>query len=1602
MESCALNLDQALERLRAVQEVEPATEAAREVLEAARTCCDAPVNLAALTQAAEVLLEVLARLSISPSEPGASDRAADADGAWVKFKGVVHEFVDLARLQAVRRAAYPAEPNQPGGQWIEAILKLIERSDFTVGHLLRQRATQYPDKTLFVVPQGERVTEYSFRTVLEAAERIARALMALLGEDPIVALYTPNRVEGALVDLACLGHGIFNTMVPGNIVETQLEHILLESKTRLLVVSGAEQVQRALAVQQAVPSVEWIVTLDPLPTVPGAHVIFWTQFLERADEVPAFVVQQRLAGVKARQVATTMHTSGTTGLPKGIKFSHLNLTSKRYCRAAALPEIGEDDVFLCFLPLYHTFGRYLEMLGALHLGATYIFAESAATETLIHHMKQFQPTALISVPKKWADLHRRVAASDEPPDDPEEVGRMLRELTGGRLCWGLSAAGRLDPTIFRFFQFHGIDLLSGYGMTEATGGVTMTPPGGYLENSIGKALPGIELGFGEDLELKLRGPYVTEGYTNEDDNTEVFRDGWLCTGDVVSVDNAGYLRHVDRKKDIYKNASGRTIAPQRVEALFADFPAVARVFAVGDGREYVTLLIRPNLSYADVDFAHMPKAALREYFRGLVVECNRFLAPFERVVNFALIDRDFVLERGELTPKGSFRRARVEENFRDLIEPMYVSNTIDRVVCGLRVKVPIAFLQHIGATESGTRADDEGLFFSAINTHLRIGPDPLRTDRVWVGNCCYDCVGAVLELDDWLRLPSLWVGNAELARMAGDSILLWSLQRSQRDQRCRMVRIARPSCEVDDCVDRLEAAQGQAPGLLTVHAAAVALAGGETPAALRAVDFLGRVITSGWVRYEGLAEFHLRCAAQHADGAVRGRAFVALFEHQPAERFYETASAFCGSLNQFLDSEVCRRLAQIGFRPQHWSAFSQALAELRRRVTRTVASALARGLGEDAAEVLQLEKFILGLLRALGNVALLEVSFHLPVRRELTAWQLAPVPESISRVAAEVAQQLALELRESLGTPNPRAVDPAAGKAYTWADTLRFEDGIDCEEQARMTRALCDTCLVREAVYLLYAQRLIDLEDLEPGSVWISLGETRFGRSVYHAGVRLRSGERCDFTVYVRGAALRETFETDLHLMCLAAGVEGESPLTPQLGGYWPEYGLATLGHIPAEPVESIIRYMHSHPNHVVRQELKESWLHLAWSALAAAFEFYLRTERRWMLTGTVTRDIAVPLNDFEQNARVFSVAGWRPFCTPLDMIVKLKRAFLDRVRFHFPILAPETEDEVLFAAAIEVLGLDEGTAFLAEALAEAEQAQGLGEETEKLCGRIKTYVEAVRESGYMPRTLHFAIARYHAWAGQVPEADVHTRAAQLRELQHNYGLDVLARKFPATRLRLYAETVLRDSPGDGRTVIESAIQRLRAGDDIKEVLGRLYHDLRDKLPGHDQQYFLTRAAYPHLELDEKAELVITLEAGPSRAELVTVHLDRVGKELRVRPAADAREVDRLHRIFHAGGLGGGYTGGEKLLVVVDQLSYVVGGAAYIRRTPGHVLLEKIAVMQRCRGRGIGQLLLQEFIRRQAAEGVTLVSAEFIRASWLSQFGFKSHPRCAGVVHEIR
>ncbi|HTP28359.1 MAG TPA: AMP-binding protein, partial [Anaeromyxobacteraceae bacterium] len=572
--------------------------------------------------------------------------------------------------------------------WTRLLIPVIERADYTLGEVLRSREETDP-RTLALRVLGPDGCGLTVADVARRTRSIARGLLALLADEPQgkVALLSENSLESALCDLACLTNGIVDLPIPANTVPEQVVYILRQSRAHVLIASDEEQVSKVLPALASLPDLHHLVVSSR--SCAGHHGLL---SLEQAVDQSGgpfddLARSARVSALRSRDLATIMYTSGTTGRPKGIVFTHLNIVSKRLCRGFALRRVSEGDVFLCYLPLYHTFGRWLDLTGSLWWGATYVFARSTSQAMLLEDFKSVRPTVFISVPKKWIELHE-TAMQQAACDDPEETAAHLKALTGGRLRYGLSAAGYLDPAVFMAFHRAGIELCSGYGMTEATGGVTMTPPGEYVDQSIGKPLPGIECRRAEDGELLIRGPYVSEGYFGPQGVERALdAEGWFATGDLVSVDPDGHFRIVGRKKEIYKNRAGQTIAPQRIENLYRDFDAVAQAFLVGDHRDHNTLLIWPNYEKLPALRERSP-AQMTELISSLVASANRFLAPFERVLAFQTLPRALDAEHGELTHKGTYRREVIEENWAALIAKLYEQKYLSIAVDGAFLRIP--------------------------------------------------------------------------------------------------------------------------------------------------------------------------------------------------------------------------------------------------------------------------------------------------------------------------------------------------------------------------------------------------------------------------------------------------------------------------------------------------------------------------------------------------------------------------------------------------------------------------------------------------------------------------------------------------------------------------------------------------------------------------------------------------------------------------------------------------------------------------------------------------------------------------------------------------
>jgi long-subunit acyl-CoA synthetase (AMP-forming) len=1481
------------------------------------------------------------------------------------------DVLDLARRPAILRRIAADDV----AAWADRFLVAIDRSQLTVGHLFRHRARTYAAQTLFELPASERVRSLTWHEVAARIDLLARGLLHLGGDaggEPI-AILSENRLELALLDLTCLTSGLVDVMVPANSTDTDVGYILRHAKARTVVVSGREQLRKVLRNRGDLPDLAHVVSMEP---VQERGVLTLDDVQAGAKHVPVSVLDERRHGVRIDDRATVMYTSGTTGVPKGIQFSHRNLVFKRFARALALPEIGDQDVFLAYLPLFHTFGRYLEMLGSVFWGSRYCFLLDPSVDALLDGMRRYRPTVFISVPRKWIQLYDAVTQRADPlVAGDEELRRATVAVTGGRLRWGLSAAGHLEAEVFRFFQNQGVHLHSGFGMSEATGGITMTPTDEYKDNSLGVPLPGIETKLADDGELFIRGPYVMMGYLDPPEGARAFTDdGWLPTGDVMVVDEDGHMRLVDRKKEIYKNIKGQTVAPQRLENLFKEFESVGRVFLVGDHKPYNTLLIYPNPAYAELDFATLPEDEVRDHFRSLIVSVNQFVAPFERIVDFAVIDRDLETERGELTPKGTPRRNTVVEHFADVIDAMYRRSSF--AVGGLALTLPNWLFQTLGITAQDVVVSQDGLALPSIGTHL-----PVRAvgeGRAQIGAFEYAYERRTVDLGSMLTAPELWLGNESLVAFA--PLDLQARERYSRRQR-GIEWVARPSAYQVTEADRAElteALAGREWHLGHVDAAARLLGASDETMALEAIRLLERILSADEGPLGDPARVVLRRAAHAPLAEVRRRAFQRLVPTERTLRFRETLARFLDRDPALLGPETSAFLCEQNIPEANIQGLIQFAEEVCRRADVPITESLAQSF--------------LGFLAEYGAA---HPSRFRTTRAFLVRMTLFAGAASVRRYAADARETLAYGFRQWLGPTARIAVDTETGQEYRWEDVIVFEESMHAEDRERLLAAIGTTTFLREAIFLFYRGTMIRLNDIPPGGVWIRLIGDRHGKRVYRVTVQTRSLDSYDIAANVNDALTEDAVHEEIDWLILCGEAEGGVPVVESFGGHYADQDLWSEEFIPGDTLDRELRRLKRRAGR--GEELPDLWPFLAWSALSAYVDFWQRTSRTQEIAQMHPADIVLPTHDYHTGSRIVSLSARQPHESLLTMVRRFRQEFVEAVESEHEELAGLVGWDVVFSSVLEVLGEKDGLDGYRAGLAEGADVP------EDLAQALEAYVRGVEARGFLPMRLYFAAKRYRRWAALNEDATAPARAAMLQELAETYSVDRLARAYPEARLRFFRETVFRGAPQELADGLDELIGAVRDGTMRVEDLATAVAELRQRLTvAADDDYFLARIPFAYLRPEDAVDFVSIDLGGGAQSEIVVTLEDLDGQVFRVRHVLLPKEVERLHRLFQSAKLDVRFRPEHRYFVAINPREQIIGGIYYEMQDGGESAhLEKIVVAEGYRRKGVADGLMKEFFNRVRAAGATRVTTGFFRPEYFYSYGFTIERRYAGLVKEL-
>lgn len=533
-----------------------------------------------------------------------------------------------------------------------------------------------------------------------------------------IAIVSHNRPEWAIADYASLTGRFVTVPVYPTLPAAQVSHILRDSGAAIAVVEDLEQYQKIEAHRGALPQLRAIVILDPAED--PSEAIAFSHLIRQGAAAEAKYPDYKAEALEAgpEDLASILYTSGTTGEPKGAMLTHGNFCSNIHAALEVLP-VGPSDSCLSFLPLSHAFERMAGHFAMLHSGATINYAESR--DTVAADLLEVRPTIVLAVPRfyekiyasvlgladrggalrrrfffwsrrigySWAEhrlkgkqvplsLRFRYALADRL------VFAKLRSRTGGRIRYFVSGGAPLSPEVGWLFFAAQLPILEGYGLTETSPVVSVNPLEAPKISTVGKPLPGVEVKIADDGEILVRGPNVMKGYYNRPDATAeaIDQEGFFHTGDIGEFDPDGYLKITDRKKDLIVTAGGKNIAPQPIENLVRSSKFVANAVMVGDRRPYTILLVVPEIEElrrwaSERKLPEMDTAALLEHpdviakvEREVMLQL-RDLARFEMPKKVVLLERDFSIEEGELTPTLKVKRRVIEDKYRDLIERAY-------------------------------------------------------------------------------------------------------------------------------------------------------------------------------------------------------------------------------------------------------------------------------------------------------------------------------------------------------------------------------------------------------------------------------------------------------------------------------------------------------------------------------------------------------------------------------------------------------------------------------------------------------------------------------------------------------------------------------------------------------------------------------------------------------------------------------------------------------------------------------------------------------------------------------------------------------------------
>ena len=622
------------------------------------------------------------------------------------------------------------------------------------------------------------------------------------------------------------------------------------------------------------------------------------------------------------------------------------------------------------------------------------------------------------------------------------------------------------------------------------------------------------------------------------------------------------------------------------------------------------------------------------------------------------------------------------------------------------------------------------------------------------------------------------------------------------------------------------------------------------------------------------------------------------------------------------------------------------------------------------------------------------------IRRIFLQYELYGTTKDIQSVALKSRTEIRNQFTAWLGQNQRVSIDPETGEEYRWEDVLIFDQAISEADQSILKKAISEKQIIREAIFLFSEHVLISLNNILPSGVWISKYSESEKRSIFRVTVQTRFLGGFDLAIHLNHTEPSETILEEIKWKVIAGTEVNGEKLAAKFGGLWEDYNLWTEEFVGDESVERFIRREYKRNDELTLEKLRNLWKFFVWNAASAYVKFWKLSDMKMELTDTTPEGLIISPHDYQTGCIITSFSKRKKTESTLLFVMNFYESFVKQTEEKYPLIKKASVWNAIFSGIIEAEGVDDGIHLINKF--RKELANSSFENKDDIISRIDSFIHNVKNHGFLPKQLYFAVKRFHRWFILNRSASLSAQAEMIYELYETYRLFDLEEQYPAARARFFLESVFYNSSQRFKDVLRELVKKQRHRKISKDESLKLINALHFEFELDEKEtYFITRLGYPHLKPSDTAALLSTKSEIAAQPNLVVQLQDDDGNIYTIRNPINPKEISKLHQLYLEANLNVNFRPEHQFLVALSERGFIIGGTFYYRSDEDAVHMEKIVVSHRYRRKGISEGVMNELFNRLKSENIKFVTTGFFRPEYFYRFGFKIERKYSGLVKEL-